>query len=340
MTQISKLLRIVGLAISAISVLIAAGLALQKNLPAAFAQALPIEPTATGAPEPIQLPPLSPVSSAPESIYRKLALKTNIPERTSYKVARYTVQNGDSPWSIAQQFELRPESVLWANEELNANAGSLKPGMLLNIPPVDGVLHTVQQGDTLESIEIMHGTPVREIFEFPGNEFDLTQAPDLEAGRQIIVPNGISPIVWQAGPNLAVVSGNSSSSVPLVMSGTGFFIWPLAPPIVLTQPFWGGHLGIDIDTYSRQPVFASDSGTVIYSGWDDTGYGNFIIIDHANGYKTTYGHNEANLVSTGQGVVKGQQIAESGNTGNSTGDHLDFRILYNGVALDPQGFLP
>lgn len=86
--------------------------------------------------------------------------------------------------------------------------------------------------------------------------------------------------------------------------------------------------------------FASDTGTVAFSGWDDTGYGNLVIIDHGNGYRTYYAHNEANLVSPGQVVMQGQQVAESGSTGNPTGNHLDFRILYGGSFFSPLEYLP
>lgn len=77
-----------------------------------------------------------------------------------------------------------------------------------------------------------------------------------------------------------------------------------------------------------------------FSGWDDTGYGNSVIIDHGNGYRTYYAHNEANLVSPGQVVMQGQQVAESGSTGNPTGNHLDFRILYGGSFFSPLEYLP
>ena len=136
---------------------------------------------------------------------------------------------------------------------------------------------------------------------------------------------------------LTASGGKYSGNLPNL--GTGTFIWPLAPPYTLTQEYWGGHPAIDIDTYFRQPIFASDSGMVVFSGWDDTGYGSMVIIDHGNGYQTYYSHNEANLVSAGQTVAKGQQIAESGSTGNSTGEHLDFRLLLNGVFLNPLGYL-
>jgi hypothetical protein len=237
---------------------------------------------------------------------------------------------------------LEPETILWGNEKLNGAAGILKIGDTLKILPVDGVLHTVKDGDTLEMLKELHGTPPEEIFEFFGNDFDLTQSPKLTIGQQIIIPNGYSPIFWSEanapGAAQTVSSGGYSGDLPNL--GTGTFVWPLAPPYTLTQEYWGGHPALDIDTYFRQPIFASDSGTVVFSGWDDTGYGNMIIIDHGNGYQTYYSHNEANLIGAGQTVVKGQQIAESGSTGNSTGEHLDFRMLYNGAFLNPLGYLP
>lgn len=255
-------------------------------------------------------------------------------------MSEYVVQRGDSPWSIATKFGLRPETILWSNAQLNAAAGSMKVGETLMILPVDGVLHTVQDGDTLKTLEDLHGTPAEEIREYTGNDFDLTRAPQLTKGQQIIIPNGIGPVLWSEsrplGAGQTASADRYAGKVPAL--GTGSFIWPVNSNY-LTQEFWGGHLGIDIKTDFRQPVFSADSGTVTFSGWDDTGYGNFVVIDHGNGYKTTYGHNEANLVSVGQTVLQGQQIAESGSTGNSTGDHLDFRIIYNGVFLNPMDFL-
>lgn len=321
------------------------------SITAAFV--ISVKPAGTTAAPPTQietnlspsLPPLDKnisVQPASSGVARDLQLHTHIPDRSSYKVAQYTVKRGDSLWSIAQQFDLQPETILWGNEKLNGAAGILKIGDTLYILPVDGVLHTVQDGDTLEKLQELHGTPVEEIFEFFGNDFDLTKPPQLAIGQQIIIPNGYSPIFWSEaqapGAAQAVSSGGYSGNLPNL--GTGAFVWPLAPPYILTQEYWGGHPAIDVDTYFRQPIFASDSGTVVFSGWDDTGYGVMVIIDHGNGYQTYYSHNEANLVSAGQTVTKGQQIAESGNTGNSTGNHVDFRILLNGTFLNPLGYLP
>lgn len=277
------------------------------------------------------------------SITRQVVLKTIIPQdRPNTKVVEYTVEKGDSAWSIAAKFNLKPESILWANDNLSAEANTLKIGDVFNIPPVDGVLHKVKEGDTLESIALKHRVEAGEIINYSGNEFDLTK-PALESGRLLIVPNGTSPIVWN-DPEPVFVAGSKTSggySGPLVNLGTGYFIWPVGGAIFLTQEYWGGHPAIDINTYYRQPIFASDSGTVVYAGWSASGYGNLVIIDHGNGYRTYYAHNEANLVYVGQGVVQGQQIAESGSTGNSTGNHLDFRIRATGGSFyNPLDFLP
>ena len=292
----------------------------------------------------LALPPLntSPQLSAHDNgIRRSIQLKTNHTEGPGYKITEYVVKRGDSPWSIAQKFSLKPETILWGNPKLNAAAGSLKAGDKLSILPVDGVLHVAEEGDTLETLETLHGVPAQQILEYLGNGFDLTQPPQLTAGQRIIVPNGTSPIVWSEAKLPGVAQGGSGTrtSVNVPNLGTGYFSWPVNG-YSLTQEFWSGHPGIDLATDFRQPVFAADSGTVVFSDWDDTGYGYFIIIDHGNGYKTTYGHNEANLVAAGQTVVQGQQIAESGNTGNSTGNHLDFRILYNSVFVNPFSYLP
>ncbi len=309
----------------------------------AATSAVPLAPAAPAESAALlSLPPLninSSSSSLGDGITRRLQLKTNIPKRASNKITEYIVMRGDSAWSITEKFGLKPETILWGNDQLNAAAGSLKTGDTLNILPVDGVLHTVQDGDTLETLQTLHETPAQDIFEYIGNNFDLTQPAQLTQGLQLIIPNGVAPISWsEAQAPGAALAPDGRYSGEISNLGTGYFVWPVNTHY-LTQEFWGGHGGIDIDTYSRQPVFASDSGTVTFSGWDATGYGNMVIINHGNGYQTFYSHNEANLVQAGQTVVKGQQIAESGTTGNSTGDHLDFRILLNGVFLNPLNYL-
>ncbi len=295
--------------------------------------------------EVIALPPLVTNQNYDNGINRLAALRTDRPERPRFEIYRYTVKKGDTPWSIADQFDLKIESILWGNEGMSADAGGLQPDRVINILPVDGVLHTAAEGDTLERLQLLHGVPYETIQEYFGNDLaGIAPEGALPVGQKIIVPGGRNAVVWQE-PGPVVVPGKGRYSPgfysgPLVYIGTGYFAWPVSP-IIITQGYWSGHPAIDIDTYPRQPIFASDSGTVIFSGWSDTGYGFLVIVDHGNGYWTYYAHNTANLVSVGQGVLQGQQIAESGSTGNSTGDHIDFRIrVAGGSFLNPGDFLP
>lgn len=97
------------------------------------------------------------------------------------------------------------------------------------------------------------------------------------------------------------------------------------------------HRGIDIGVSTGTNVYATESGTVTTAGWSDSA-GNWVVIDHGNGYVTKYMHNSEVLVSAGDTVEKGQVIAKSGSTGISTGPHLHFQIEYNGEAVDPLSF--
>jgi murein DD-endopeptidase MepM/ murein hydrolase activator NlpD len=98
------------------------------------------------------------------------------------------------------------------------------------------------------------------------------------------------------------------------------------------------HLGIDIAAREGTPIFATATGVVEFAGWDET-FGNYLIIDHNEGYKTCYGHNRALLVSVGDAVGKGELIALSGNTGNSSAPHLHYEIRKNGQPVNPANYM-
>jgi len=257
---------------------------------------------------------------------------------------KYTIRAGDTAWSIAQKFDLRMESILWGNEGMSADAGSLTIGQEINILPEDGVLYTVQKDDTWETIEYRNGVPREKIIAYLGNNFLNRSSSEIVVGERIIIPGGKKPVVWlDPGPIVEPGKGRQSAgfySGALANTGTGTYLYPVYP-VILSQPYWDGHPALDFATDADQPVYAADSGTVIYSGWSESGYGNLIIIDHGTGYWTYYGHNNANLVESGQGVVQGQQIARSGSTGRSSGDHVDFRIrVAGGAFIDPTPLLP
>lgn len=123
---------------------------------------------------------------------------------------------------------------------------------------------------------------------------------------------------------------------------TGEFIWPVPYTKNVTSTFehrWGTfHYGIDISWSGiyGQDIVAADSGTVTWAGWDSSGYGYYVIIDHGNGYQTMYAHACELYVKTGDKVLKGDAIAGVGSTGYSTGDHLHFEIIKDGVKVDPE----
>ncbi|MBN1949130.1 MAG: M23 family metallopeptidase [Candidatus Cloacimonetes bacterium] len=99
------------------------------------------------------------------------------------------------------------------------------------------------------------------------------------------------------------------------------------------------HKGIDITAPLGSPIFAVLDGKVVYTGVQ-RGYGNVVIVEHANYIMTVYAHNESNLVRLGDDVVRGQPIATLGETGTTTGPHLHFEYRVRGQAVDPLEVLP
>ena len=126
---------------------------------------------------------------------------------------------------------------------------------------------------------------------------------------------------------------------------TGSFMWPVPYTRAISSyfgPRWGTiHKGIDIADSGiyGQAIVASDGGTVTFAGWNDGGYGNYVVIDHGNGYKTLYAHCSSVDVSVGQVVSQGQTIAYIGSTGFSTGPHLHFEVQEYGTAVNPLNYL-
>ena len=133
-----------------------------------------------------------------------------------------------------------------------------------------------------------------------------------------------------------------TESIPVTASEavTGSFIWPVNGGYV-SDPFMSdrSHKGMDIAADSGTDIYAADGGTVIDAGWNDGGYGNYVMIDHGNGYVTLYGHASEVYVSAGDIVSAGDVIAAVGTTGDSTGNHCHFEIRYDGGYLNPASFI-
>ena len=127
----------------------------------------------------------------------------------------------------------------------------------------------------------------------------------------------------------------------------GTFAWPSVSSYI-TSPYGTRvhpvtktvktHTGIDIGASHGTNIYAAASGTVLVSGWNSGGYGNYVVIDHGGGVTTLYAQCSALLVSSGQSVTKGQVIAKIGSTGMSTGPHLHFEVLKNGSHTNPMAY--
>jgi murein DD-endopeptidase MepM/ murein hydrolase activator NlpD len=269
---------------------------------------------------------------------------TNTPKRIRLNVLKYTVQSGDTVSDIADQFSVSPDSILWANPKLEDNPDMLSIGQELNIPPVSGVLYTVASGDSVQKIadkfktsKFPSNTLVTNIvnLEFNQQLHDL-KPPEyaLTAGQFLMVPDGSKPYIPR------VVNAYSGPLPATAARGTGNFGWPVSGRI--TQKFWSNHPGIDIGAPKGTPIYAADSGYVVAAGWDQEriSYGFMILINHGNGFVTRYAHLSAFNVQVGDSVKKGQIVGRVGSTGNSTGPHLHFEIINNGVRRNPFSYLP
>jgi murein DD-endopeptidase MepM/ murein hydrolase activator NlpD len=149
-----------------------------------------------------------------------------------------------------------------------------------------------------------------------------------------------------------------SNNVGQIPTSTGHstqyrFIWP-EPQAQISQPFgpstfwfeppYDGyphfHTGIDLVEPFGSPVYAADDGVVALVGSSSSGYGNYVVIAHAGGLNTLYGHLSTALVKVGQAVTQGTVVGLEGSTGNSTGPHLHFELRINQTPVNPAPYLP
>ncbi len=298
--------------------------------------------------ENIPLPNL--VASLPiDSIMRVANMDTTVPEGIRQYPVRYTVVEGDTIFGIAKSYGITPESIVYANYNLFRDDPTtiLVPGWNLMIPPVSGVYYQWKEGDTLEKVADKLYANVEDIINWPGNGLDATNL-DTTNLSDIMVPNGYRVISWIVPVDFAPRSGATKviagigGCIPPETGpvGAGSFIWPVGATYLSGFDFSPSHLGIDIAAGVGTPVYAADSGTVVYAGWNDSGYGNLVAIDHNNGYKTIYAHLDSIGVRCGDQVYQGTFIGFSGSTGKSTGGHLHFEIRYFSQYINPWQVLP
>jgi murein DD-endopeptidase MepM/ murein hydrolase activator NlpD len=297
---------------------------------------------------PVDLPAFDPGNHI-QAVSRQASLLTIIPTRPREDVISYTVKSGDSIFSIAKNFNIKPETLLWANYDLlKDNPDMLSLDMELKVPPVDGVYYTWLEGDSVEAVAGKFKAQARDILNWPGNNMDLAD-PKVEPGQMVLVPGGEREFVsWivptipreRAGVSRSVYGAGACAGSYEGAFGTGFFVWPSANRVLSGNDYWPGHLAIDIAAAVGDGIFASDSGVVVFSGWANGGYGYMVMIDHGNGYQTLYAHLSQATARCGQSVNQGAYIGAAGSTGNSTGAHLHFEVRYFGGFVSPWSVLP
>jgi murein DD-endopeptidase MepM/ murein hydrolase activator NlpD len=264
-------------------------------------------------------------------ILRAAVPHTIIPDRKKAEILTYVVQAGDTVFGIAAKFGLQPGTILWANSSASDNPDWLQVDQELLILPVDGVYHQVVPGDTVDSIAAAYKVGPEVILTYPFNELSADEST-LETGKWVVVPGGSKPYVPRT---VTAYSGPVPEDATV---GSGIFGWPASGTI--SQGYWHGHYALDVAAWTGAPIVAADSGYVVAAGWDDTGYGNLVVIDHGNGFQTLYSHLEISYVAVGDEVAKGEQIGEMGCTGNCTGPHLHFEVRQGTIQRNPIGFLP
>jgi murein DD-endopeptidase MepM/ murein hydrolase activator NlpD len=289
-------------------------------------------------------------------IPRFAQLHTTLPTRRRFELTQYEVQPGDTIFGIAEKFSLEPQTILWGNfDTLADDPHRLQPGQTLNIMPVNGVLYEWHAGDGLNGVAKFFGVTPEDILNWPTNNLnadtvgDLTN-PNIAPGTKVFVPGGTrafiswsAPLISRTDPASAKIFGPGfCGQVYDGYVGNGTFVWPSTEHWLSGYDYSPAtnHWGIDIAGAMGNPIYAADSGVVVYAGWNDWGYGNVIVIDHGNGWQTLYGHLSQLYVGCGASVSQGASIAAMGSTGRSSGPHLHFELMNQSrVRVNPWDFL-
>ncbi|HXK32675.1 MAG TPA: M23 family metallopeptidase [Dehalococcoidia bacterium] len=278
------------------------------------------------------------------------------PVPSPYKV--YVVQEGDTVASIAAREGVSAEYIIANNAEIGTG-DYLALGQSLIIPAGDGILHDVKYGETLSDIAARYDVDVDAILSFAGNGIadpnSITEHATVFVPGAAIpvfepapepVPNDPTEVIEEATPVPASDGSGDAGAPPQAPpsgpSSSAGLIWPFSGAI--SSYYSAGHpLGIDIDGFHNPQgaVVAATSGTVVFAGGNACcSYGLYVVIVSPDGIETLYAHLSAISVSQGQTVSQGEVIGVVGSTGYSTGVHLHFEVIDNGVRQNPLSYLP
>lgn len=258
-------------------------------------------------------------------------------DRSENKPFNYEVESGDTISGIAQRYNLKVNTILWANNLTPQSV--INPGQKIILLPADGVLHEIKKGETIGEIALLRKADAQKIQEYN----NITNASKIYPGDQIIIPDGQplplpKPKISNA-PKLPVNIANDlpPNEISSVQNIDVKLLWPTAAKRI-TQGYKISHRGLDIADGGTPPIFASHEGNVEFAG-NQENWGNTILLRGDDGLVTRYSHASEIYVTAGQAVNTGDVIAKIGSTGRSTGNHLDFRVYIKGVAVNPFNYL-
>lgn len=272
------------------------------------------------------------VTGAPQHAAVAAVRRATVDRTDPPQVKTHEVVLGESLEGIAERFGVRVETVAY-NNGLRSRT-DLIPGATLTIPPFDGAVYTVRDGDTVETIAQRFGAEVNAVMDANRLYFE---PHNLSPGKTILVPVASARYPdFELAPPAALARARPIARAVTVAtpSAAGRLAWPVGGTI--TQYYHGYHLGVDIAAPYGAPLAASDAGTVSAVGWVAVG-GLRVCVRHESAIETCYYHTSAVYASVGQAVERGQVIAAIGLTGTTTGPHVHWEANRNGVLVNPLG---
>jgi len=259
---------------------------------------------------------------------------------------KYVIQKGDVLEIIAHDHHMKMADILAVNPGLSEDK-LLKIGQKINMTVPKPFIEVIVEKEVNKKEEIPYKKNVVEDKTLLKGKTKVKQEGKKGARSvtyKISEHNGVTVnkdevngTILEQPVNEIVIKG--TKVIP--SRGDGTFAWPTVGGYISSKqgPRWGRmHKGIDIARPSNRTIKAADNGVVVSAGWGG-GYGNKIVIDHQNGYRTLYGHMSSLKVHVGQKVSKGSAIGIMGATGDATGVHLHFEVYKNGSLVNPLSYL-
>jgi len=252
--------------------------------------------------------------------YKPLVIDLPVDSFVETGTTAYVIKKGDTLFGIGRQFNSEAGLIAALNNIKNPNF--IKPGQKILVPRMLEITHEVTAGDTILSIASIYGILPQQIL----LANDIWFPNKLIRGTVLSIPGVTAQVT---------ITNNTANKVSSRHSGN-FMYSPTTG--VLTSLFGlrndEYHTGIDLANKQGTPIMAAQSGRVAFVGRKGN-YGQTVIIEHGNKFKTLYGHASKILVREGQWVQAREIIALMGNTGRSTGTHLHFEIYEDGKVVDP-----